>query len=138
MNKQLILLRGLPGAGKTSLAEFITEGINSTIRAADDYFYENGPTDGYDFDPTKLGVAHKECVNRVKDDMKEGVDMIVVTNTFTKAKDMKKYIELADKFDYRFSSIIVENRHGNKSVHGVPDSTMDKMEKELLNNLKFK
>lgn len=138
MGKQLILCRHLPGAGSTTFATNITKDRNATVRAADDYFYENGPTDGYDFDPTKLGAAHKQCVDRVASDMENGVDLIVVTNTFTKAKDMKKYITLAEENGYSVTSIIIENRHDNKSVHGVPETTMERMEKEILNNLKLR
>ena len=136
--KKLILARGLPGAGKTTFATSIVSGRNGTVRAGDDYFYENGPTDGYDFDATKLGAAHKQCADRVEIDMINSVEMIVVTNTFTKARDMKNYIVMAEKWGYSVTSIIIENRHNNKSVHGVPVGTIDKMEKDLLNNIKLR
>jgi hypothetical protein len=40
---------------------------------------------------------------------------------------MEPYLKLAEKYDYKVVSLIVENRHGNKSVHNVPDETMEKM-----------
>jgi hypothetical protein len=40
---------------------------------------------------------------------------------------MKSYFDIAEKYGYRVHSIIVENRHGNKSVHDVPDATMGNM-----------
>ena len=138
--KTLFLLRGLPGAGKTSAAKALSGNMdNSSIHAADDYFYENGPNPSkYDFDGSKLGIAHKTCVSRVKKDMEDGVEKIFVTNTFTKEKDMKVYMKMAEEHGYITISMIIENRHGHESVHGVPTETLDRFEKELMNNIKLK
>jgi hypothetical protein len=40
---------------------------------------------------------------------------------------MKPYFELAKQYDYRVTTIIVENRHGAKSIHNVPPETIKKM-----------
>jgi hypothetical protein len=40
-------------------------------------------------------------------------------------------LKLAQKYDYKVVSLIVENRHGNKSVHDVPDETIEKMKKRF-------
>jgi len=40
---------------------------------------------------------------------------------------MKTYMDLAVKYGYQVVSLIVENRHGNSSVHNVPDETIEKM-----------
>jgi tRNA U34 2-thiouridine synthase MnmA/TrmU len=40
---------------------------------------------------------------------------------------MKPYFNLAKKYKYRVFSLIVENYHNGKTVHGVPDETMKKM-----------
>ena len=52
---------------------------------------------------------------------------IAVSNTFTQEWEMQNYISLAEQYNYRVFSIIVENRHGNKNLHGVPDDTIKKM-----------
>ena len=44
---------------------------------------------------------------------------------------MKPYYELAEKYGYRVYSIVVENRHGVKNVHNVPDEAIDKMRKRF-------
>jgi malonyl CoA-acyl carrier protein transacylase len=48
-------------------------------------------------------------------------------NTFTREWEFEDYIKLAKQNGYRVHSIIVENRHDGKSVHGVPDETIQKM-----------
>jgi hypothetical protein len=34
---------------------------------------------------------------------------------------MEPYFTMAERYNYRIHSVIVENRHGNKNVHNVPD-----------------
>jgi hypothetical protein len=40
---------------------------------------------------------------------------------------MEAYYELAKKYNYLVISIIVENRHGGKNVHGVPEEKLEQM-----------
>lgn len=60
-----------------------------------------------------------------------GVESIAVANTFTQDWESKPYIELAKEFGYMVHSIVVENNHGCKSVHNVPQETMEKMRKRF-------
>jgi predicted kinase len=118
--KTLVLLRGLPGSGKSTVAELIT---NRNV-AADDYpglYTEEG------FQPSLLGRAHDWCREIVETWMHYGEELIAVHNTFTTEKEMAPYYFIAEAFGYRIVSLVVENRHGNKSIHGVPDETMKKM-----------
>jgi MoaA/NifB/PqqE/SkfB family radical SAM enzyme len=52
---------------------------------------------------------------------------VVVSNTFTMEWEMDAYYELAKQYGYRVHSIIVENRHGNQSIHSVPSEAIQKM-----------
>ena len=119
--KDLILVRGVSGAGKTTLAELIADHVFS----ADDYFYDL--EGNYDFDPSRLRDAHMYCEERTECEMERGTTPIAVANTFTRKWEMDAYFKLAERYGYRVSTVIVENRHGGKSVHGVPDTTIDKM-----------
>jgi dephospho-CoA kinase len=124
MEKTLLIVRGLPGSGKTTAAEFLADG-KWPVYSADDYFVnEKGE---YIFDREKLHSAHKSCRTRTEISMAEGKEKIFVSNTFTQEKEIKEYVELAEEFGYRVISMIIENRHGNKSIHGVPEDTMIKM-----------
>jgi predicted kinase len=51
----------------------------------------------------------------------------VVSNTFTQEWEMQSYIDLAKKYGYQVTTLIVENRHGNSNVHNVPAETLDRM-----------
>jgi len=52
---------------------------------------------------------------------------IVVANTFTQDWEMDIYFEMAERYRYRVHSVIVENRHGNKSIHNVQSEKLKQM-----------
>jgi len=124
--KNLILVRGVSGSGKTTVANLFS---NALVFSTDDYWELGG--NGYQFDASKLGIAHKWNKNRVEESMKyfDGNNNnvnIVVHNTFTTEWEMKPYVAMAEKYGYRVHTIIVENRHNSQNVHGVPQETLDK------------
>ena len=80
----------------------------------------------YKFDVTKLKDAHEWCQRECEKAMIFEVD-VVVSNTFTQYWEMEVYFELAKQYGYQVHSLIVENRHGNQSIHSVPPETMEKM-----------
>jgi hypothetical protein len=123
-NKELILLRGVPGCGKTTFAESIRSRHGEMI-ATDEFFETDG---GYDFDPSKLGEAHEWCRSETEKMMESGTPQVIVHNTFTQVWEMIAYYSMAAKYGYRVHSIVVENRHGGESEHGVPESACNKME----------
>jgi predicted kinase len=125
--KKITLLRGIPGGGKSTTAKMLF-GENVPFLEADQYFMIDGE---YKFDVTKLSSAHKDCQSRTEQLMIEDVDHIVVANTFTQEWEMKPYYELAEKYGYMVFSLIVENRHGGKNVHNVPEETLEKMRKRF-------
>ncbi len=116
----LYLIRGLPGAGKSTFAESLT----GCWRIEADMWFEyfnNGV-----FDASKLKQAHEFCQNYCRGALASGVDCIV-SNTSTTEAEVKTYQDIAEHCGAKFVSLIVENRHGNKSIHDVPESTMQKM-----------
>jgi predicted kinase len=129
MSKLLVLLRGLPGSGKSSFAKHMWSDF--VICEADQFFYDS--EGNYNFDPSKLKDAHKYCRDKVETFMSDNeknsqfYPEIVVSNTFTREWEMDEYFKLAKKYNYQVVSLIVENRHGNKNVHGVPDSKIEEM-----------
>jgi predicted kinase len=124
--KSLYLLRGLPGAGKSTLAKK----LGDVYYEADMYFTnENGQ---YVFNGADIKKAHEWCQNEVHTAMilnhTTGVnENIVVSNTFTQEWEMEAYYELAETYNYRVFSLIVENRHGGENLHNVPEDKIEVM-----------
>ena len=123
MKKYIVLLRGLPGSGKSTVAELLAN-KDDLIFSADDFFMIEGK---YIFDVDKLHQAHIECQNNVKRAMIDGIAKIFVCNTNTTKKELKSYFDLAKEYEYLIISLIVENRHDSGSIHNVPEETLIKM-----------
>jgi predicted kinase len=124
----LILLRGIPGSGKTTLGELILQSpSNETpdVISADDYFIDE--LGNYKYDVNKIKEAHNDCQVRCANKMKLEAAKIIVANTFTQEWEMEKYYEMAERYHYRVHSVIVENRHGGKNIHGVKESKLKEM-----------
>ena len=120
--KTIILVRGVPGAGKTSLLNTLKFDV---CISADDYH-----TDcfgNYNWQPENVKKAHEWCQDEVGISMVDREETIVVHNTFTQEWEMKPYFDLAKDYGYRVVTLICENRHGSKSVHNVPEETIQKM-----------
>lgn len=134
--KAVHILRSIPGAGKTTLAnELCNNNRSSVICTADDYFTdENG---NYNWDPEKIGSAHKWCFNLFEENIKDETEIIIVANTNTREKDVNKYRNYAIENGYTVFVQTVENWHNGVNTHGVPDETLDKMSKQLKNSIKL-
>lgn len=131
MNKDLIILRGVSGSGKSTVALLFD---TKAICCADDYHVKNGE---YKWDVNNLKKAHEWCQRKCVKHMKRNTSKIVIANTNTKESEMKPYLEYAEKYGYRVFTLIVENRHGNKNVHNVPESIVNKMSDNLKSNIKL-
>ena len=77
--KILYLIRGLPGSGKSSLAEIIQPDKNYRF-AADDYFTDSFGK--YRFDPKLIGEAHEHCQFSAGAAMDDG-ENVVIHNTLS-------------------------------------------------------
>jgi predicted kinase len=137
MEKNLYIVRGLPGSGKSTFARSIAKSYQ--IFEADQFFMKKGE---YNFDPTKLKEAHQDCKQRVANRMRENLfnsiffNNIVVSNTFTQEWEMKFYRNVARRYGYKVHTIIVENRHYGTNIHGVPEDKLQVMEDRFEIKLK--
>ena len=117
----LYLLRGLPNAGKSTVAAQLAPGANF---AADDAFET---ADGYAFDAERLGAAHAGCRRAVDAALGRGEPAVAVANTFTTRAELQPYIELGARHGYRTHVLVVERAHVGDNGHAVPDATIQRM-----------
>ena len=121
MSNKLFIIRGLPGSGKTTLAQkLLTDGIVSDVVEADHFMTDaNGD---YKFDPNLLQKCHQMCQMWVKYYLDKGRD-VAVANTFTRKWEIIPYT----KMGYTFEVIECKGKYPN--VHGVPDQVISQMSK---------
>jgi predicted kinase len=136
--KDLIVLRGISGSGKSTLAASILEeakqnGQEGLVCSTDDYFV-NKATNVYEFDPTKLGDAHKWNQTRAFEAMKAGCAPILIDNTHTQCWEAKPYVEKALEFGYNVkvretTTPWCKNpvELAKRNQHGVPEEAIRRM-----------
>ena len=133
MDKILWLIRGVSGSGKSTVAKQLLSLPDSVAYAADDYHTDR--EGNYNWKVENLGKSHDWCKNEVDHAMFQSTPNIVVHNTSTSAKETKPYLKLAEKYGYKIMSLVVENLHGNDSIHNVPQEVRDNQEKRLRDSL---
>lgn len=97
--KRLVIMRGLPGSGKSFRAEEIYEEYINSVICSTDVFWFNEAGD-YVFDGSKLGEAHAWNRGRAAMAMELGVDLVIIDNTNTQAKEYQPYIDMGEEQGY--------------------------------------
>ena len=136
----LILIRGLPSTGKTTLAKL----LGFTSFEADMFFHEGQDVSKpYNFDAKKLGDAHQWCQTSTKkalEALKEFEDKnlaakpygVIVSNTFTCRWEMQPYLDMVTD-DVRLTVIdLFDGGESNETLqarnaHGVPLTAFEAM-----------
>ena len=138
----LYLVRGLPGAGKTTFAKklikelkHVEEIINDIVESdssneitwyeADHFFEYNNQ---YNYNKDEIRLAHVYCLSNAVLSLRKGND-VIVSNTFTTFDEIKKYIDYLKNDDTLF---VFDIEQQFESVHNVPEETLQKMRNRYL------
>lgn len=120
--KHLILVRGIPGSGKSTFADKAAAAIGAKVHTTDDFFVDkNG---NYNWDGNKVRRAHEWNQDRTDSALQAGHN-VIVPNTMTTAKEMRPYLDMAKKHGAKVH--VYRAVFPGKNVHGVPDETLRKM-----------
>ncbi len=120
----LYLIRGLPGSGKSTFAKTLADCLGCKQYEHDQYLYtEEGE---YLWTESRMAYAYRQCLRDTESAMVEG-NPVVVSNVFPTSKALKNYRKLAEKYGYRVTYIVVENRRGGVNIHDVPQEELDNM-----------
>lgn len=110
--KQLIIMRGIPGAGKSTIAKAIESlyrtdyptKINMVTIASADKFFDDGKVP---FDAKLLKFAHDYCLGVATRSMLMGCAKVIVDNTNTRAWEFAPYVTLASTLQYNLKIVRV-------------------------------
>lgn len=121
--QQLVLIRGLPGSGKSTMAKTMAASMHAIHIEADMYF-TNTVTGEYTYDPAKIKEAHEFCRSEAFRNLQDGYT-VIVSNTFTRLWELQPYIDMSNKL--RVPRIVLECKGNWTNIHGVPSGTIENM-----------
>lgn len=141
----LIIMRGVPGAGKSTKAKtLVSEGVihstDTIIERSGDYFeFFNKMKETKDY--TALSRAHSLCLSEAVTSMKNGVSPVIIDNTNIKMNEPKAYVLAALNLGYSDNNIkfvdvgtsgLPAESLFERNTHGVP---LDKI-KQMIDSYK--
>lgn len=126
MNKKLILLRGLPGSGKSTIAAAMDKELDSIHLEADMFFMTDGT---YKFDADLLHRAHMWCQNEADKYLKKDY-VVIVSNTFTTIKELRPYFDIG--FNNGILPVVYLAQNQFKNVHDVPEESLERMKRRFV------
>lgn len=139
-NKELVIMRGIPGAGKSTRASIIVNNgrIHSTdalIEESHDYnqFFAQMIASG---SFANLSRMHSKNLQNAKKSIDEGISPVVIDNTNIRANEAKAYVKYALEAGYDDANIkivdvgtggLTAQQLANRNTHGVPLKKIEEM-----------
>ena len=140
MTAKLIIIRGLPSSGKSTLAK----NMSDYYHVETDQFWKNEEGE-YKFDVTRLKEAHAWCQNTVKSLLEKLNDSpvlctyfhgVVVANTFTQRWEMEPYFQIARDLGIVPQIVTCYGNFGG-NIHNVPQEVLNKMKDRFEHDVTF-
>jgi len=117
----IILVRGLPGSGKSTYAKNYVKNNNFIHIESDEWFISNGV---YKFNPKDLTLAHRFCALRCEYFIKNG-NNVIISNTFIRLAECAPYFVISQKYKINIDIITCLGEY--KSIHNVPEEKLEQM-----------
>ena len=90
--RRLVIMRGLPGSGKTFLSKLI-QGDSGVVCSADAYFQQEANGSGnYNFDASRIKEAHRHCKLQFEEALENKRELVIIDNTNVRAQDYSEYL----------------------------------------------
>lgn len=120
-NQVLVLVRGCPGSGKSTIAKEVAEEFGFAHFENDMFFMKNGK---YCFDDKKVKDAANWCYHNIEKALFDGKNA-VVANVFVTNSSVNRYRDLAAQCGAEF--IVFRSNASFGDVHSVPRPVYNSM-----------
>ena len=127
--RQVIIMRGIPGAGKTTYLREHYPGAE--VVSADDFHTRHGV---YRYRPDKAWLAHKLCYDNYIALLDAGMPLVAVDNTNITKSEIKRYWDSAVERGYQplLITVIEDPEEALRvGIHNVPRREVLKMARKL-------
>jgi len=132
MNPQhftVIIMRGIPGSGKSGVAKALAAG-RDCIASADHFFEKKGR-----FRAAELTEAHDSCKAKFSELIAKKERVVIVDNTNVKKRDFIWYEREASRHRYAVVYVVMAERDPEicykRNQHEVPFETIKRMAEEF-------
>jgi nucleoside-triphosphatase THEP1 len=119
----LVIVRGLPGSGKTKLVEQLAKELYIPIHYKPDIFYKEHNITV--ITPEKVKEANAWCIAETYNTLKSGLGCIV-SNVFATKKDIGPYVNMCRYFNKEHTIMVVAKNHNDTG--GIPLDIYRQME----------
>lgn len=131
---KVIIMRGIPGSGKTTEARRWASLVpGAIIVSTDDYMFAGGQA----FDPGRLEFCHKQCFTDYMQALNDKTPLVILDNTNTKFSDVIPYIQEAESRGYEFTVMqlhIDPEEALKRGTHEVPRETLELLATRIWSN----
>lgn len=128
--KYLVIIRGVAGTGKSTLAKKVAESNPEWVHLEADMNFTSS-YGKYIFDYEYLGFAHNWCATRTEELLQEGKS-VIVSNTFTQDWELAIYMYLADKHGYEIVMQTMSNEYG--SIHDIDEEIITEQRERYVSD----
>lgn len=127
--KLAIIMRGIPGSGKSTVANMISEKMNGVIHSTDSYSISESGV--YNFNVDDLEMNHAKNQEAFKASLEKGVPVVICDNTNTQKWEMGKYVKSAEEAGYWVVYITMPQPSlqvaVERNIHDVPEPVIKGM-----------
>lgn len=125
--KRAVIMRGVPGSGKSTIAKLLV-GETGVIHSTDNYFYVEGV---YSFSPSLLSQNHEKNFEAFCESLKKDVPIVICDNTNVKRTHFAHYISAAEAAGYQVDIVVMPHPDPEvaaiRNKHGVSSETIRQM-----------
>ena len=140
-----IILRGLPGSGKSYHCSLVMKDFKDSIICSADHFWMRNPQGVidpaiYNFDPKRLQEAHSDCLKKFLSYAIGNYELLIVDNTNLAIHEIAPYYQASLAFGRDTKILTIDAPIAlclKRQTHKVPPETIGRMSEVLQREQKL-